>query len=395
MTTDTATPPLPTRIAGRRPLLPLLTGLRFVACFTVFLVHVAQESMFKSTSANNDYTSVLWQGGWVGVSFFFVLSGFVLTWTARPGDNALTFWRRRFVRIFPNHWVTLIITIGLTAWIAKQAIDWGQAAINSGLIQSFFADINIRTGFNGVTWTLSCEAFFYVCFPLLSRWLARIREERLWSWIIGTMAVTVAIPLLATLLPNTTTFAVTGLRDWDLYLVMMFPPARIFEFILGILLARLIISGRRFPFGLGTASAILIFLWAIAGMFPGRYQVMPLSAIPVALVIGTAARQDLDGLTPAWARGRLVLWLGEMSFAFYMVHRIVVVFGHMLLGETTYSTPATVGIIVLFAAIAMLLGWALMVLVERPLMKKFGAYAKPKIRAVEPPKSDDQTPVAA
>lgn len=393
MTTPTS--PLPTRITGRRPLLPLLTGLRFVACFTVFLVHVAQEGMFKSTSANNDYTAVLWQGGWVGVSFFFVLSGFVLTWTSRSNDTALSFWRRRFVRIFPNHWVTLLITIGATVWIAKQAIDWGQAAINSGLIQSFFADINIRTGFNGVTWTLSCEAFFYVCFPLLSRWLARIREERLWSWIIGMMAVTVAIPLLATLLPNTTTYAVTGLRDWDLYLVMMFPLARVPEFVLGILLARLIISGRRFPFGLGTASAILIFLWAIAGMFPGRYQVLPLSAIPVTLVIGTAARQDLDGLTPAWARGKFVLWLGEMSFAFYMVHRIVVVFGHILLGSGTYSTPATVGIILMFGAIAMLMGWGLMAFVERPLMNRFGARAKAKIRSVEPPKSDDQTPLAA
>src|SRR6266566_7954093 len=145
---------LRTRITGRRPQLPLLFGLRFVACFVVFLVHIAQESLFRSTGARNDYTAIVWQGGWMGVSFFFVLSGFVLTWTNRPGENAWTFWRRRFVRIFPNHWVTLIITIALTAWVADRTINWGQAAINSGLIQGWFADIMIRTGFNGVTWTL-------------------------------------------------------------------------------------------------------------------------------------------------------------------------------------------------------------------------------------------------
>jgi mycarose O-acyltransferase len=291
--------------------------------------------------------------------------------------------------------VTLINTIALTAWIAGRAINWGQAAINSGLIQSWFADIMIRTGFNGVTWTLSCEAFMYVIFPLLFRWVARIREERLWAWILGTMGAIVAIPCLASLLPGTMTYPGSGLRDWDLYLVMQIPAMRAFEFMLGILLARFIVSGRRLPFGLGTASALLIGAWAVAGMFPGRFQVLPLAAIPCALLIGAAARQDLDGTTPVWARGRWVIRLGEMSFAFYMVHRIVVVFGHLLLGGGSYSTPVAVGLILLFGAVALLLGWVLMALVERPLMNKFGARSKPDVRSVEPPRTDDQTPIAA
>jgi peptidoglycan/LPS O-acetylase OafA/YrhL len=41
-----------------------------------------------------------------GVSFFFVLSGFVLTWSARPDDIATGFWRRRIARIYPVHLVT-------------------------------------------------------------------------------------------------------------------------------------------------------------------------------------------------------------------------------------------------------------------------------------------------
>jgi len=386
---------LPTRITGRRPTLPLLIGLRFVACFAVFLVHIAQDSLFKSPGATKDYMSIVAQGGWLGVSFFFVLSGFVLTWTAHPGETARTFWRRRFVRILPNHWVTLIITIALTAWLAHQAIDWGNAAINAGLIQSWFADIMVRTGFNGVTWTLSCEAFMYVIFPLVFRLISRIREERLWVWILGTMSTIAAIPCVASLIPSATTYPGSGLRDWDLYLVMQIPAMRVFEFMLGILLARFIISGRRLPFGLGTASALLIGTWAVAGMFPGRFQVLPLAAIPCALLIGTAARQDLNGTTPGWARGKWVIRLGELSFAFYMVHRIVIVFGHILLGGGSYSTPVAVGVLLLFAAIALLLGWVLMALVERPLMNKFGARSKPNIRSIEPPRTDDKTPIAA
>ena len=98
--------------------------------------------------------------------------------------------------------------------------------------------------------------------------------------------------------------------------------------------------------------------------------------------------------TPRWARGRTVIRLGEVSFAFYMMHRIVVVFGHLLLGGGAYSTPVAVGVILLFGTVAMLLGWGLMVLVERPMMTKFGG-GRSRIRSVEPPRTDDQTSIAA
>lgn len=65
------------------------------------------------------YVTLSFDGDWTGteagvalivgrsaLSFFFVLSGFVMTWSARPGDTATAFWRRRAAKIYPLHAVT-------------------------------------------------------------------------------------------------------------------------------------------------------------------------------------------------------------------------------------------------------------------------------------------------
>ena len=95
---------------GRRDL-PSLTGLRFVAALMVFGFH----------SAGYGVTTTPWwhlpQFGFLGVAFFFVLSGVVLTWSTRPGQSAGAFWQRRFARVYPSHAVTAVIAIALYLWV--------------------------------------------------------------------------------------------------------------------------------------------------------------------------------------------------------------------------------------------------------------------------------------
>ncbi|WP_372352198.1 acyltransferase family protein [Streptomyces sp. KL116D] len=77
--------------------LPSLTGLRFFAAFLVFLCHALSQFNPQTDSVSHDVAYFLLPAGPVGVSFF-VLSGFVLTYAARPGDTVRRFWRRRVVR---------------------------------------------------------------------------------------------------------------------------------------------------------------------------------------------------------------------------------------------------------------------------------------------------------
>ena len=88
---------------GRR--LDSLTGLRFVAAFAVFCGH-AMELGENQWPISLD--RLVGQAG-TAVSFFFVLSGFVLAWSARDGDRPSTFYRRRVARIYPAYLLAVLL----------------------------------------------------------------------------------------------------------------------------------------------------------------------------------------------------------------------------------------------------------------------------------------------
>lgn len=96
------------RQPGQR--LPTLTGLRGVACLMVLLCHLGVSLAPRVTSQTLPMM-VFGVLGVTAVSFFFVLSGFVLTWVARPDDTPGKFWRARAVKIFPGHLVVLAAAV--------------------------------------------------------------------------------------------------------------------------------------------------------------------------------------------------------------------------------------------------------------------------------------------
>lgn len=99
---------------------PSLTGLRFLCALGVFLTHAWYVAkVFRDDRAEQAVKAVL-PLGMVGVSVFFVLSGFVLTWSARDGEgargggSARSFWRRRAAKVYPNHlvvWALLFVFV--------------------------------------------------------------------------------------------------------------------------------------------------------------------------------------------------------------------------------------------------------------------------------------------
>ncbi|MEF2526351.1 acyltransferase family protein [Streptomyces sp. CS62] len=70
-------------------------------------------------------------------------------------------------------------------------------------------------------------------------------------------------------------------------------------------------------------------------------------------------------------RNRAMVWLGDISFAFYLVHYTVMVALWKLLGSKAYSVPEAVALAVLFIAAGILASWALYALVERPITRRW------------------------
>ena len=137
-----------------------LTGLRAVAALGVYFNHFGTPPWFPNGLHN------LQTNGGFGVSFFFVLSGFVLTLTYAKSDlNLRTYFVKRISRILPIYWFGLSLAF---VYVSLDSLDFGKVFLVHFLgLQSWFLDSDLGFHFNGPGWSISVEMFFYLLFPLL------------------------------------------------------------------------------------------------------------------------------------------------------------------------------------------------------------------------------------
>ncbi|MEV4515724.1 acyltransferase [Dactylosporangium sp. NPDC049525] len=288
--------------------LPALTGLRWAAALVVFGQHTLELFYDPDLVAPRPVRAGLWallvNGGAVGVSFFFVLSGFVLTWSSPASFGKRGFWWRRFSKIYP---ATLVTT--LVALLVVGGAGPVQLAAHLTLTQTWFPHASVFGALNPVSWSLSCEAFFYLCFPLLLPALRRLRPGGLWATAGALVLFVLATGVLLT----------TVGHPFALWFGYMFPPVRIAEFTLGIVVALLIQAGAWRGPGLRWSFVLVGLAAAAALKAPYPLNQHALTLVPVTLVVAAAARADLTGVRTVWTRP-LLTYLGEVSFAFYLVH---------------------------------------------------------------------------
>lgn len=368
------TAPPQTPAGPRVSRLDTLTGLRFPAALLVFLFHASlpypSVRLFADDGVESDFTALLAQAGALGVTFFFVLSGFVLTWSARSGDTAPAFWRRRFVKIVPNYVVAWALAMVLFA--AAQTETW-RALLSLFMLQVYVPDFATNLAVNPPGWSLAVEAVFYLSFPVLIAVIRKIRADRLKYWIAGTVAAVFATVLLTyTLVPAGTAMMdnepdTSATHFWFAY-VLPFP--RVLDFALGILVARAVMLGRWRNIGMLWSGALLAVSYVIASDVPHLYGQRAVCLIPAVLLIAAGALADQEGRRSLF-RNRAMVWLGEISFAFYLLHYVVLACTRELLGTRLYPTPAGIGIMLAELAVTVLASWALYALVERPITRRW------------------------
>ncbi|GAA0449962.1 acyltransferase [Streptomyces olivaceiscleroticus] len=376
----------------RPPALPSLTGVRFFACGTVVLAHVLAVSRIFS-----DAQLQLALGGLVplatnAVTLFFVLSGFVLTWAASPGDTARRFWRRRAAKVLPNHVVTctaaavLVALYGVQAELSSAHGSWHPLAVvaNLFLVHVWLPDGDFILAAHPVTWSLACEALFYLLFPVLILVVRRIRPARLPVWALATAAATVCVPSLSLLLagpPFDPQVPVSELQFWAAY---VFPVSRLPEFVLGMLLARLVAEGWRPPrlrYGVPT-----LFLVVVVGLaLPPVFVFGPLSAGPAGLVTAALAVRSL-GAEPFWLERPWLVALGRRTYACYISHFVVVMYVRQYVTGpgTSFGVPVALAYAALMVVLSALVAWALYRFVECPVMARLAPPRAPADRASIP-----------
>lgn len=292
-----------------RPHLPSLTSLRWFAATAVFLRHASIQAHIGTQGAT-------------GVSFFFILSGFVLAWSFRPHQSARHFFARRVARIYPSYAVVTLVVIPLYFVVGRLsgANEAVLGIFTLTLLQSWVPDPAVYFAGNSVSWSLADEAFFYVLFPALILGIGRISKRArgggsLILLVAILAAVGIAVP--AVLQPS----GESGLAFWFIYIN---PSFRVVEFALGICLALLVRQGRLPRLPLGPCVALALAAYMLAGVVPMWAMWSATTLIPYSLLIVAAVQADLAGRTNAVLGSALLLRLGTWSYAFYLVHEAVI-----------------------------------------------------------------------
>jgi peptidoglycan/LPS O-acetylase OafA/YrhL len=111
----------------RKPELPALTGIRFYAAFLVFLSHITVIPGIDQMAQHH----LLFNAGVVGVSFFFVLSGFILTYNYADvfsvGLSRHEYWKflwDRLTKIYPVHFTITLLMIPVQIRSPNLPLDW-------------------------------------------------------------------------------------------------------------------------------------------------------------------------------------------------------------------------------------------------------------------------------
>ncbi|MFI1682102.1 acyltransferase family protein [Streptomyces sp. NPDC020607] len=373
----------PAQTAATR--LPSLTALRFPAALAVFVCHAVTLGSLRHERAA---PTALFLLGPAGLSLFFVLSGFVLTWSAREADTSRAFWRRRVLKIYPSHLVVLALLI-LWVWVlGMPRPDLGLGTdppllgdvANASLLNALVPLPQIITAGNLVTWSLTCELLFYALFPRLFRRLARVPTRLLPHAAACTVAVACVVPALALGLdgPRIDQSVVPlDLTEVQMWVVYSLPPTRLPEFVLGMILARM--HGRSPAPRTGVvAPSCLLAAVLLTGpeVLPAPFLPAAVTLVPIALLVRAAAAASTRERV-GWSHTPLLVYLGTLSYAFYLLHLPVLTAVQHGLGRTWTAVPVAV------TALAATLSASLLLhtFVERPCIRLFsgaGPVSRPR-----------------
>ncbi len=335
----TAQPASAVPSAALRHDLPTLTALRAAAALLVFAVHV-------------DPGGPLALGGRSGVSFFFILSGFVLTWSAAPQLAAPRFWRRRCARIVPAYLLAWLLGILVALAEAGWHADPVTLLPGTFLMQAWAPATSVHFAADGVCWSVSCELFFYLLFPLLLRAGRRLTTPGLWWCGLGLLALGVGVP------------ALVRSSDPNHFWTYIFPPARLPEFALGMLAALAVQRGLRVRLPRPWAAGVALAAAGAACTAPAWGSTVAVTVVPYLLLVVAAASADLGhqrALPP------LLVTFGAWSYAFYLLHQLVI----RALQLADAHLP--VGVLALAAlGLSTGLAWLVHTVVERPALRALG-----------------------
>ena len=400
---------------------PGLTGLRFLAAFSVLIAH-AFAVLAQGHDASGGVVYWVTQASGFGMTLFFVLSGFVIHYnyatlvTAGRLPGVAAYLWARFARLYPLFLLTLLGYVLISRkhyefWTGHpaefesvlRALPYFLFSVQSWVYVPIdgVSLIYVIGGSTSLTWSISTEWFFYFLYPLVVFLILRSHGPRLTGvlvlvWCALWIALTTSLydragdidvwavahygPIAQMREPQDDFAAQDSFVRWLLYFS---PYLRMGEFVLGSLLAQLYVQLRGIkPGGVENAIGLVVFIAAAASMFvisyyayspdvgPNVFRKMYMNfalAPSAALLVFCAARyrnvfSDLLSSRPA-------LVLGDASYSIYLVHYLVLMVATKLIGSAAHGTAFNAVAIVLSTLAVLAISIALYTYYESPARK--------------------------
>jgi peptidoglycan/LPS O-acetylase OafA/YrhL len=295
--------------------LPRLTSWRYFAATLVVLTHVG----FQFTSSRVLRKAETY--GFDAVTFFFIISGFVLVWSYKTQSAGGFFWKR-FTKVWPIQFAVALLVLWTLGPLERVPGSISGRLVDLIGLQAWWPNSQVYFGINGVDWSLSCEIFFYAIFPILVARLIRFDARKTWTALGVVTVLLVTTPIVV---------AWTGVMPTTYrWLFFVFPPYQLGFFVVGMLLGYVMRQGYWRPTTRGLTPLAMLWLvgltaygaWydLINGHDLSRPLVM-LAATPAFLgIIAAAVKRDCDG-SSSWMTSKVMVLLGTTSFELYLIHK--------------------------------------------------------------------------
>jgi len=295
--------------------------LRCFAALNIVFFHFSNPQWFG-------FLAPVVNAGFISVSYFILLSGFVLGYNynarAQKGEFDRTrFYKARFTRIYPIYFLSLLLSLNLLATEYRthsHAMFWTGVVLTPLLLQGWIPAI--ATFLNTPAWTMSAEAFYYAIFPWLAKWK---RPERIGPYLVKMAGVWVLglVPGTLYILFNPDGIAQPDRFSYGIWLwaLKYTPYCHLASFVFGVMLANLdqmISRTNRLRlwlgiFGFGGIYGLLSMGAAIPYAIIHDGLLMPLFGC---IVLGLAGENLLShalGIKP-------LVFVGEASYCLYLLH---------------------------------------------------------------------------
>lgn len=160
-------------------------------------------------------------------------------------------------------------------------------------------------------------------------------------------------------------FPISRQHFWVSYI---YPPTRMFEFLAGMFTARLLISGRARVLSKTTSFVLLAAAYIGSMYIPWQFSMSVVFILPVCLLILSMAGDDLNNRKTV-LNSKNAVWLGEISYAFYMIQFLVLFYFLNLTAGKKFSLPEGVALICVALVLSVSLASVIYKYFEVPMMK--------------------------